>query len=99
MEELKMIWNYLTREILPDMAKKYNWPKVKRFHSFQRIALDNTFQDVWYNHLSQKKGAIHTISEKDLLKAIAMAMDMASDPSGKIMSSLNRKSLQYRGKL
>lgn len=95
-ETYKLIWNYLTRVILPNMAKVRNWPKVRRFHSFQRIALDNTFEDVWYNHLSQKKGAINTISKTQLIKAIKFALQMASDESGKVMLELNDKSLGYR---
>lgn len=67
-------YKHLTNDVLPAEARKHTgtatrWP-IRLNHCFQRIILDNLFQDVWYPHLSidgedgskpPKGGAMHRL--------------------------------------
>ncbi|MGB3588592.1 MAG: hypothetical protein WBA23_18740 [Tunicatimonas sp.] len=88
----------LTNQQLPQLAKEQRLP-VRFNHCFQRIILDTLFQDCWYNHLSRKgrTPAYQQLNEDQLAQAIILAEQMIKNPQ--TIKELNRRSLQYRGKL
>lgn len=85
----------LTEQLLPDLARTERWP-IRLDHCFKRICLDNTFEDVWYNHL--KSPAERYISEPALSRAVAIAEQLYTEGLP-VLAILNRKSLTWRGKM
>jgi len=96
--ELRQEYLDLTNRILPKKAKEQHLA-IRFNHCFQRIILDTLFQGCWYNHLnrSSRIPAYQQLNEDQLSRAIAIADQMIEDPQ--IVEELNRRSLQYRGKL
>ena len=98
-EELRELYLNATAEVLPQLARENNW--VIRFdHCFQRVVLDNVFDDVWYNHLdkSGSEPAYRQLNRDQLVSALNLCRDMEK-AGGEKVEELNRKSLKFRGKL
>lgn len=85
----------LINEQLPNKAKQADMP-VRFNHCFARIVLDHVFEDCWYNPLSRKQPACRQLSKAQLEKAISVADSMLQ--SLELSVSLNRQSLEWRGK-
>lgn len=99
LEELKNIYMEITGELLPELAKNKNW--VIRFdHCFQRVILDNIFDDVWYNHLDKEsqEPAYRQLERKELIDAIKLANQMVDEGHSKV-KELNETSLRHRNKM
>ncbi|EGQ43548.1 MAG: hypothetical protein J07AB43_15390 [Candidatus Nanosalina sp. J07AB43] len=98
-DDLRDLYLNATAEVLPQLAAENSW--VIRFdHCFQRVVLDNVFDDVWYNHLdkSSSKPAYKQLSHDQLVSALNLCREMEKMGSKKV-EELNRKSLKFRGKL
>ena len=98
-EELRELYLNATAEVLPQLARENNWV-IRLDHCFQRVVLDNIFDDVWYNHLekSGSEPAYRQLSRDQLVSALNLCREMEKT-GGKKVEELNRKSLKFRGKL
>jgi len=95
---LRELYLNLTGRILPKLAREGEWT-ITEDHCFQRVVLDNVFEDVWYNHLDKnsEKPAYKQLGKKELISAVRISREM--ERKGKnYVERLNRKSLEYRGK-
>mmetsp|Transcript_40114 Transcript_40114/g.63672 ORF Transcript_40114/g.63672 Transcript_40114/m.63672 type:complete len:135 (-) Transcript_40114:185-589(-) len=94
---LESRWYALMRKELPAIAKaEGGWP-IQLDHCFMRVALDNYFGQCWYEVLDKRKGAVKSMSDKQLTGAIAVAENLLR--GGKhVVVSMNEKSLKLRGK-
>eukprot|EP00928_Gymnodinium_smaydae_P069028 TRINITY_DN52386_c0_g1_i1.p1 TRINITY_DN52386_c0_g1~~TRINITY_DN52386_c0_g1_i1.p1 ORF type:complete len:147 (+),score=31.96 TRINITY_DN52386_c0_g1_i1:55-441(+) len=91
-------WYALMRQELPAAARaEGGWP-VRVDHCFMRIALDNFFGKCWYDVLDKQKGAVKSMSDAQLAGAVKVAERLLSGGKA-VVVELNRKSLQFRGKL
>ena len=86
----------LTNRVLPDLAGQRHFP-VRLNHCFQRIVLDNLFNDCWYNVLSHREPAYKQLNEEQLERAIALAKAIIDQPDD-YLAQLNQNSLRWRGK-
>ena len=77
------------------MAKEQHWP-VRFDHCFKRICLDNAFEDIWYRHL--QRPAERYLSGPELTKAVEIATSLVEE-GRPLLEQLNKKSLQWRGKV
>ena len=95
---LREIYLNLTGRILPQLAEEGGWVIV-RDHCFQRVVLDNVFEDTWYNHLDKDgdNPAYKQLSKSELISAIRISKKMERN-GGKFVEKLNEKSLEYRDK-
>ncbi|MGL5114514.1 MAG: hypothetical protein ACRC7C_04245 [Beijerinckiaceae bacterium] len=84
-------WNILTRDILPGMAERYDWP-ISNDHCFMRVCLDSAMGAPW--HLHVKRPAIRHLSDAQLASAISIAEALVSAPE--TLKRLNRQSTQWR---
>lgn len=84
----------LTGEVMPKLASKHGWP-IRFDHCFQRVVLDNVFQDEWYGHVDSP--AYKNLSEKEMRKAVEISELLLENPS--LMAKYNRNSLKFRGKI
>ena len=92
--EIEDRWFELTRQALPAVAKERGWP-VRFDHCFQRILLDNACGKPWREAIAAP--AYRNAGEDVLGEAIALgkaAMRGEAD-----LGTLNRRSLELRGKL
>jgi hypothetical protein len=103
-------YKHLTNGVLPAEARKHTgtasrWP-IRLNHCFQRVILDNLFQDVWYPHLSidgedgskpPKGGAMHRLRIDQLVGALEIGRQMRQG-GAPIVRELNERSLAWRGK-
>lgn len=98
-EELRDLYLNATAEVLPQLAGENNWV-IKFDHCFQRLVLDNIFDDVWYNHLekSGSEPAYKQLSRVQLVSALKLCREMEK-LGGEKVEELNRKSLKFRGEL
>ena len=87
----------LTNRVLPELAQQRRFP-VRLNHCFQRIVLDNLFNNCWYNVLSRSTPAYKQLSEEQLERAIALAEAIIHEPDD-YLDRLNQDSLRWRGKL
>ncbi|MEM1379130.1 MAG: GCN5-related N-acetyltransferase [Pseudomonadota bacterium] len=95
-EALERRWLRLTREVLPEEAKRRGgWP-VHLDHCFQRILLDNAAGDVWYN-VVPKRPAYRHAPDALLQTAVALGEQVLAGEAD--LGTLNRESLRLRGKL
>lgn len=96
-ENLREKYLELTEEKLPKKAKKNNW-EIRFDHCFQRVTLDNIFNDEWYGYLDHRSDipAYKQMSRRQLMEAINIAKQMYN--SEEKMEELNQKSLDYRDK-
>jgi hypothetical protein len=85
----------LTEDVLPRIAREQKWP-IRLDHCFKRICLDNAFGDVWHNHL--QRPAERHLQEPELDRVIQIAEQIIAE-GRPALQRLNRKSLQWRGKL
>lgn len=83
----------LTDQVMPQYFKDRD-TKVKRFHSFRRILMDNLFGDVWYKHLN--KPAYKNLTNKQLEILVKLGNRILANPSG--LELLNNWSLRWRNK-
>lgn len=95
--ELRQRYLVLTEEKLPKKAKEEDW-EIRFDHCFQRVILDNIFQDEWYGYLDNRSDipAYKQMSIKQLKEAIKLGRKMLD--SEEYMEELNQKSLNWRGK-
>lgn len=98
-EGLRELYLNATAEVLPQLARENNWV-IKFDHCFQRVVLDNIFEDVWYNHLekSGSEPAYRQLSRDQLVSALNLCRGMEK-AGGEKVEELNRESLKFRGKL
>ncbi len=97
-EGLRELYMDFTSRILPQLAREGKWT-ITEDHCFQRVVLDNVFEDMWYRHLDKnsEKPAYKQLSKKELISAVRISREM--ERKGKsYVERLNRKSLEYRGK-
>lgn len=91
---------YIVRNELPDLMKDKD-VKVKRFHSFLRVAYDEMFQMKWDKYIKQypnmfspERPLIHQLGIAHLKKLDKIVKSLKKI---KTLKDLNQKSLQYRG--
>ncbi|MEM6811948.1 MAG: hypothetical protein AAF549_05710 [Pseudomonadota bacterium] len=94
MSDLKERWKTLYQQDLPQFAKDHNW-LVYEDHCIARIIYDHVAGDKW-DRVWQKP-AIHNINENELEKCIAVGHQLMAGELN--AEALNKKSLQYRGKI
>lgn len=84
-ERLRDLYMNLAGRILPQLAKGQGWT-ITEDHCFQRVVLDNVFEDIWYNHLDKDSEipAYKQLSKDELVSAIRFSREM--ERKGKIMS-------------
>ncbi len=100
MERLTQLRNQyldLTHRVLPDLAQQRRFP-VRFNHCFQRIVLDNLFNDCWYDVLNRREPAYKQLTEQQLEGAIALAEEIVNQPDD-YLDQLNQNSLRWRRKL
>ena len=88
-------WLDLTRVTLPGLARKCTWP-IFRDHCFQRVLLDAACGGCWYDRISGRP-AYKAASGLILARAISIGERIISEPA--YLPTLNRQSLQHRGKI
>ena len=94
-DDLERRWLRLTREDMPSLAPTRQWP-VRFDHCFQRILLDNAFQGRWYDHVGKRPAYRHAPHDA-LERAVNLGEAVVE---GEVdLDELNRRSLQWRGKL
>ena len=87
-------WFVLTREIMPGQAASRHWP-VHLDHCFQRILLDNAVGGKWRDRIAAP--AYRNAPDAVLDRAIALG---EAAVRGEVdLAGLNRRSLEWRGKL
>lgn len=89
-------YRHLTGTVMPDLARsgKTEWP-VRNDHCFQRIVLDAICEGVWYEHIPRP--AYKHLSDAQALRAVELCEGIIA---GRVdLADLNRKSLNWRGKL
>jgi hypothetical protein len=88
----------LTANKLPQRASSNNWVIIFD-HCFQRVVLDNVFDDCWYNKLDKNSQtpAYKQLDKEQLKQAITIAEDMINNGHSRV-KELNNQSLEYRGK-
>jgi hypothetical protein len=98
-ERLQELYLNAMAEVLPQLAKEEEWV-IRSDLCFQRVLIDNIFEDVWYNHLenSGSEPAYKQLSRDQLVSALDLCRDMEK-AGGEKVEDLNRKSLKFRGKL
>lgn len=105
LEEYKHLTNDVFAEARKHTGTATRWP-IRLNHCFQRIILDNLFQDVWYPHLSidgedgskpPKGGAMHRLRIDQLVGALEIGRQML-EGGAPIVRELNERSLAWRGK-
>lgn len=97
-DSLREEYMKMTGEWLPEKAQANNW--VIRFdHCFQRVVLDNLFNDCWYNHLDKESDvpAYKQLTEEQLIEAIQIATEMYNQ-GRKEVEYRNNQSLEWRDK-
>ncbi|WP_128892929.1 GCN5-related N-acetyltransferase [Erythrobacter sp. HKB08] len=87
-------WFALTREKMPALAEERGWP-VRFDHCFQRILLDNAVGGPWREHIVPPA---YRNAPDDLLKR-ALDTGRAAIEGEADLAALNRRSLEWRGKL
>ena len=87
-------WLELTREVLPSMADRWEWP-VRLDHCFMRICLDAALGQRWDRVV--RRPAIHHLTNAQLAAAVSTAEGIVLDPAS--LPGLNQASLRARGKL
>lgn len=92
--DLERRWFALTRERMPQLAGKRDWP-VRFDHCFQRILLDNACGGPWREHIASPA---YRNAPSDLL-ARAVALGTACVEGSADLVALNRQSLRWRGKI
>lgn len=92
---LEARWLHLTHTVLPSLATARGWP-VRNDHCLQRILLDAACGGRWLDHV-QGRPAYKAIDEAKLTAAIALAEAVEAGKSD--LHKLNRRSLEWRGKL
>ena len=99
LQDLRELYLNATAEVLPQLARENNWV-IRSDHCFQRVVLDNVFDDVWYNHLekSGSEPAYRQLSRDRLVSALDLCREMEK-AGGEKVEELNRKSLKFRGKV
>lgn len=99
LKDLRQKYLNVTEKILPQMAEENSW-SITEDHCFQRIVLDNIFEDIWYNHLSKEgdEPAHKQLNKDQIITALDIANVMQRRGREKV-EKLNNKSLEYRGKL
>lgn len=90
----KARWLLLTHEVLPRMAKRYNWP-ISQNHCFMRVCLDASLGAPW--HTVVKQPALHQMTDAQLQDAIAVAERLVETPS--LLFHLNSHSIAGRKSL
>ncbi len=93
-EQLVDQWFKLTRKTMPGLAKERDWP-VHLDHCFQRILLDNAVGGLW--RAAIEPPAYRNARTETLAKAIELGERVVAGETD--LASLNRKSLEWRGKL
>jgi hypothetical protein len=84
-------------ERLPETAQRSDgWP-IHLDHCFDRVVLDNLFEDEWYDHVDGRPAYEH-LSAEPLTTAIEIA-DRMLEGGRPVVAELNRNSLRWRGKL
>lgn len=94
--ELRNQYLDLTNRVLPDLAQQRRFP-VRLNHCFQRIVLDNLFNNCWYTVLSRREPAYKQLDEEQLERVIAIAEAIIHQPDN-YLDQLNQNSLRWRGK-
>ncbi|WP_200911061.1 GCN5-related N-acetyltransferase [Sphingomonas sp. Leaf25] len=92
---LEARWMELIRRTLPALAGSRGWP-VRADHCFQRILLDNACGGRWYDHVAGRPAYAH--ADVAILER-AVALGEAAIAGTRDMADLNRRSLDWRGKL
>ena len=87
-------WFALTREEMPALAKARGWP-VRFDHCFQRILLDNALGCRWRDRIAAP--AYQNARQATLERAIAIGEAAIAGEAD--LGLLNRRSLEWRGKL
>jgi hypothetical protein len=87
---------HLTRTVMPRLARgeKRHWP-VQNDHCFQRIVLDIICAGVWYDHIARP--AYKHLNQMQALAAVHLCEQIIADQID--ITTLNQKSLAWRGKL
>ncbi|WP_242447443.1 GCN5-related N-acetyltransferase [Aurantiacibacter aquimixticola] len=93
-DDLQARWFALTRERMPVAAPERHWP-VRFDHCFQRILLDNACGQPWREAIDAP--AYRNASDELLERAIALGE--AALGGSEDLPTLNRRSLEMRGKL
>lgn len=91
--DLEARWFALTREQMPGLAKKRDWP-VRFDHCFQRILLDNVVQDAWRKEIAAP--AYRHATYAQLTSAIIMGEKVIAGEAD--LEELNHQSLRWRDK-
>ena len=92
-EKLVETWFSLTRERLPGLAARRDWP-VHLDHCFQRVLLDNAVGMKWNEEIPAP--AYRNADDEVLSRAIALGE--AAIAGDEDMAQLNANSLAWRGK-
>lgn len=95
-EALKTRLLQIAREDFPAAARAGKYP-IRFDHCLLRVVYDNLFGAQWQTVLDPKKPAIHQLSTEELENAIELAEAVTADKE--TCATLNRKSLEFRGKL
>jgi len=91
-EALVERWFARTRERLPALAKKRDWP-VSEDHCFMRILLDNSCGGVWRDFV---KALAYRNAPLEVLER-AVALGETVERGGADLCELNARSLGWRG--
>ena len=91
---LETRWLELTKQTLPALAVKREWP-IRYDHCFQRVMLDAACGGCWYDHIPQRP-AYRCASDGILQSAVNLAESVASGTID--LKTLNMQSLRWRGK-
>lgn len=81
--------------MLPRRAREEAWP-LRHDHCFQRVVLDEVAGTVWYDRIPRP--AIRNLTDRQADAAADIAQRLANEGEP-LVSELNRRSLQRRGKL
>lgn len=93
-DELVERWFRLTREVMPALTAERDWP-VRFDHCFQRILLDNAVGGAWRDHIAAP--AYRHATDEQLCKSIELG---EAAIGGELdVAELNRRSLEWRGKV
>ena len=84
---------HLTQTVLPDIARKKNWP-IHNDHCFQRVVLDTVCQCSWYEKIPSP--AYKHLSYQQALAAVNLCEQIMNNDVN--LTALNAASKRYRRK-
>lgn len=95
-ERLKELLRHQANVAFPAAARAGKYPIIYN-HCFLRVVYDNLFGEKWQRVLGDKKPAIHQLDETQLRRATEIGQRLIADRAA--CETMNRKSLEYRGKI